>query len=356
MSTTESSVSLCRAAVAEPFTLLSKDNAEGFAQYQNLSNWARHLRGTYPLWSLQPRAYAALRSTDLPTTYPLRKIARSIAVDEGLLGNPTRGMLTDKQCWLPMVLDSRRCGLSRDEVGSWISDSVEEAEGELRFIGSFGSSFPRNLEGPLLASYEDNTEYSDGGYCSPYEDIGVELVTLVEERDAAAPGTEERRSAQKALEDFVESLSISVRGRPTVLRDEAAKAIFDEGCRLIGLSTEAFELDIALGNTAERVFEAHMIPKGDMLEWAIRLVMPNLSQLELRALLRGVRAGHHVTHGGEVFAREFTLQLMAHRLRTAADAVARKVMGGWDAATYESVEPQCAICGAVHAGTATTNA
>lgn len=348
MSTTESSVSLLRAVVAEPFTLLSKDKADGFANYQNLSNWARHLRATYPLWSLQPRAYAALRSTDLPTTYPLRKIARSIAVDEGLLDNPMRGMLTDKQCWLPMVLDSRRCGLSRDEVGSWISDSVEEVDGELRLIGSFGSSFPRNLEGALLASYEDNTEYSDGGYISPYEDIGVELVTLVEERDAAAPGTEERRSAQKALEDFVESFSISVRGRPTVLRDEPAKTIFGEGCRLIALCTEAFERDIVLGNTAERVFEAYLIPRREMLEWAIRLVLPNFSQLELRTLLRRVRAGNHVTQDREAFAREFALQIVAHRLRTSTDAVARKVMGGWDAATYESADQRCAICEAVH--------
>jgi hypothetical protein len=355
MSTSESSVSLLRAAAAEPFALLTEQNAEGFAQYQNLSNWARHLRASYPLWSLQPRAYAALRSTDLPTTYPLRKIAQSIAVDEGLLGNPMRGMLTDKHCWLPMVLDSRRCGLSRDDVGSWISDSVDEVDGELRLIGSFGSLFPRNLEGAVLASYEENTEYSDGGYISPYEEIGVELVRLIEERDAVA-GTNERALAQKRLDEFVKSLSVKVPGSPTILRDEPAKKIFDEGCRLIALCAEAFEQDIVLGNTAERVFDAYMIPRCEMLEWATRLVLPNLSQLELRALLRRVRASNHVTQGREIFAREFTLQLMAHRLRTVPDAVARKVMGGWDAATYETYDQQCAICEAVHERTATTSA
>lgn len=355
MSTTESSVSLLRAVVAEPFTLLSKDKADGLANYQNLSNWARHLRATYPLWSLQPRAYAALRSTDLPTTYPLRKIAQSIAIDEGLLDNPMRGMLTDKQCWLPMVLDSRRRGLSLDEIGSWISDSVEEVDGELRLIGSFGSSFPRNLDGALLASYEDNTEYSDGGYISPYEEIGVELVRLIEERDAAA-GSHERDVAQKQLDDFVRSLSVKVRGAPTILRDEPAKTIFEEGCRLIAFCAEAFERDIVLGNTAEKVFEAHTIPTSDTLEWAIRLVLPNLSQLELRALLHRVRAGQHVAKGRDVFAREFTLQLISHRLRMAADAVARKVMGGWDASAYESFEQQCAVCGGVHERATATSA
>src|SRR5207248_9240915 len=117
-------VTLLHQAVAEPFLLWSERGEHGAARWPPaLCDWARRLRTNYPLWALQPRAYAALNDTGLPTVYPLRALARSIGMDEGLLELSGQIPSLEKKGWLTMVIDNRRCNLCRQDRPSWLSDS-----------------------------------------------------------------------------------------------------------------------------------------------------------------------------------------------------------------------------------------
>jgi hypothetical protein len=55
------------------------------------------------------------------------------------------------------------------------------------------------LEGPILADYEQSSEDHIGGYISPYEDIGLTTVNLVETFESSPAGSVERAAAKKEL-------------------------------------------------------------------------------------------------------------------------------------------------------------
>jgi hypothetical protein len=345
----EQTIPLLRGAVAEPFLVVSEIADHGTPHSRiAIWDWARHLRTEYPLWAFQPHAYAALTKAELPTTYPLRTLVRSIADDEGLQELSGQLPSLDAHGWLTMVVDSRRCGLFRDEGGSWVSDSVEEVDGQFRFYGTFGIGFPQVLNGPVLAYYEPDTEYTIGGYISPYEDIGVQLVNLVEDREAAPAGSAERVGAQKRLDEFLEELGNRVRGRPTVLRDSAAKRIFEEGRELNALLWDALGTEVPVAETTRRVLASQGVEPSEMLGWATRLALPNFSDVELRALRRRIRETRHRPPEAVAFADEFTVQLLAHRLRTPVATIARKVMYGRDAELVQASGDACMVCGRKH--------
>src|SRR5688500_14721487 len=109
METHEELVALLGGTLTNPFFVSTRNREEQLAIAQaGLWAWSRHLSTKYPLWSLQPRAYASLNESDLPTVHPLRAFAQSIARDEGLLSVSPRGDAGGFD-WLPALIDHRRC-------------------------------------------------------------------------------------------------------------------------------------------------------------------------------------------------------------------------------------------------------
>ena len=344
----EDAVALFREAVASPFVVIG-DSSKYDSSDSRIAvwDWARHLQSAFPLWSFQPQAYAALLNKELPLTYPLRPFIRSIVRDEAGLEPSSEELSLQGIPALKLVIDGRRYGLSDTSSGAF-SESVEESNGEFRFIGSFGHRFSRLAEGPCLAHYEPDTEYSTGGYISPYEDIGVRLANLVEDREAAPARSEEKRIAKHQLGLFLNEVALKVRGRPTSLPGVVAKRIVQEGSDLVELCWSALAADFPLSELTRRVFTSYSVPPSEMLDWAIRLTVPNFSALELTALRRRGRAIHRSPAAPMSHSRDFAVELLAHRLGRPAAKVARKVMHGWAA---EMVAPRgnCTVCQQTHA-------
>lgn len=149
---------------------------------------------------------------------------------------------------------------------------------------------PRILDGPVLATYESDTQYSIGGYDSPYEEIGLELMALLDARNAARSGTPERASANRRLGEFLVGVGGSVHGRPTVLRRAAARKLAEEGFPLFRALWEAFATPIKLNPRVQRVLRGLAGGNVEPEEWALRLVLPTFSALEIQAMVRNIRA------------------------------------------------------------------
>jgi hypothetical protein len=303
--------------------------------------WARELPARYPFWSLQPRRYAALNKTDLPTTYPLPKLVKSIAGDEEGLVSPD-GMVEG----LPALIDARRCKLCRGD--SWGPEYVERV-GEGRYEVSsiqLGLRFPSIVDGPILAFNEPDTEYTIGGYYSPYEEIGMELVSLVEAREAAS-GTSEGAEAQDRLDEFLGRVAGRARGRPTSLRDDVGRALFEEGRSFVAVCWEALVTPIALHDDTRAVLAALGVAEADHELSALQLALPNLSTRELLALRDRARAVNNRT-APSTSVEGFTVHVLAHRLRVGVSTVSRKVFDGWTAEALVAPGAACVICDQVH--------
>ncbi|HEX8696984.1 MAG TPA: hypothetical protein VF746_31490 [Longimicrobium sp.] len=167
---------LVRRATAQPLIVRQGDTVDNA---DALNEWGRVLGERWPLWALRAEAFRRLNG--LPAlTYPLSGFVSSICRDEGLeRSSSVEG--------LDALFDHRRVALVTGERFAWDrAELCEDEDEEARSWWSFGSvAFPRILDGPVLATYEPDTQYSIGGYDSPYEEIGVELVTLLDERNAA---------------------------------------------------------------------------------------------------------------------------------------------------------------------------
>jgi hypothetical protein len=337
-----SGASLLRRAISDPFIILSaSDGTDGFF----LWDWARHLRSSFPLWCFRPHSFAALHRGELPTTHPLGQIIRSVVADESAECS-NESFALDGPDALPLILDSRRCSLA-DARAAGFSDQVDRDSDRYRLIGCFGARFSRLLDGPVLASSEEDTEYSSGGYASPYEDIGLRIVQLVEARASAVPGTDDWRAASAQIEGYLRDLAIRVPGRPTNLRDAAARRIVDEGEELVRLVASAVGEKLEVSDLTRQVLESFGIQSSEMFAWALRLVVPCFSGLELQAL----EAARRDWRGRpDAFPRDFAVRLLAHRLRLPAATIARKAMDGWAAEVMDPAGVSCRVCGANHGG------
>jgi hypothetical protein len=78
-------------------------------------------------------------------------------------------------------------------------------------------------------------------------------------------------------------------------------------------------------------------------------VLPSLSALEIKAMLRNVRPAAGTRARCSVSAEEFCIHVVAHRLETPVENVARKMKDGW-AAEMMAVTGRCAVCGGMHRG------
>jgi hypothetical protein len=275
-------------------------------------------------------------------------MVRSIVADEESDESAVHSLSLEGAEGLALVLDSRRCGLSEHEQRGGFTDQVVEEDGRFRLFGSFGVRFPRLLDGPVLATYEEDTEYTIGGYFSPYEEIGLRLVQLVEAREAERPGSAGRRAADVELRSFVTGIVLQTRGRPTDLREDAARRIVDEGERLVSLVLKALAEHVEVSERTRMVLTSFAVTPPQMVDWAVRLALPVFSRLEIDALCRSTRELVRRGDRGEAFAREFAVRLLAHRLRRPVAAIARKTTNGWKAEMMGASGPVCEICGVDH--------
>lgn len=327
-----------RRAVAQPLIVKQGDD---FDNADALHEWGMMLGERWPLWALRAEAFRRLNG--LPAlTYPLSACVRSICRDEGLdSASSVEG--------LDALVDHRRVALVTGERFAWDSAELCEDE-EARSWWSFGSvAFPRILDGPVLATYEPDTQYSIGGYDSPYEEIGLELMALLDARNAARSGTPERASANRRLGEFLVGVGGSVHGRPTVLRRAAARKLAEEGFPLFRALWEALATPVEINSRVQRVLRGLAGGSTKPEEWALRLVLPTFSALEIQAMLRNIRVTRGPRTAGMVSAEEFCMHVVAHRLATPIENVARKMKDGWVAEMLAASEG-CAVCGGAHPG------
>ena len=185
---------------------------------------------------------------------------------------------------------------------------------------------------------------------SPYEEIGLELVRLVEAREAARAGSDERASARRLLDEFIRNVARRVGGRPTVISQAAATRIVRQGYKLLSVLWDALATDVALSPATADALDAVVTAGGNVQDWAIRLAVPILSGAEIRALRDGIRAAERLPKESLTPAERFTLQVLAHRLQMPVGTIAHKVMNGWSAEQAEA-DRRCTICGQEHRAT-----
>ncbi len=330
----ESVPDLVRRALAQPL-IVREGGAVEYAVA--LNEWAETLAARWPLWALRAEAYTRLN--DSPAlTYPLSRFVESICRDEGLDGSPSAPAMLEE---LDALVDRRRIALVTGERFSWDTAVLSEEEG-VHSTWSFGSAaFPRILNGPVLASYQEDTPYSIGGYNSPYEEIGIELVELLDQRRAAAPGSPEQIAAKRRLSEFLIRVGGSFQGHPTRLRSTAARQLAQQGFPLFRALWVALATKIEINAKARRVLETLGGASAEREEWALRLVLPNLSAAEIKAMRQKIRVSGPLS--GVHPAEAFCLHVITHRLAIPVEKVARKMKHGW-AAEMIAVSGGCAVC------------
>jgi hypothetical protein len=328
---------LVRRAVAQPLVVREGEAAD-FAHA--LREWGETMAKRWPLWALEAEAYRRMNASPA-LTYPMSRFVESICRDEDLCGTPSSGSLVEG---LDALVDRRRLALVSGERFAW--DTAEITPDGVRSWWSFGTPlFPRVLDGPVLACYEPDTPYSTGGYCSPYEEIGIELVSLLDRRNAAAAKSPERAAAKRALDEFLIGVGGSVHGHPTTLRTRSAKTLAREGFALFEALWSALGSPIQVDPRASHVLQALGGPGTDVEEYALRLVLPTLSALEIKALRDRVRAPHRPVRGVAP-AVEFCVHVTAHRMAVPVESVTRKMKDGWLADMLAG--DNCLVCGIRH--------
>ncbi|HEX8696985.1 MAG TPA: hypothetical protein VF746_31495 [Longimicrobium sp.] len=141
----------------------------------------------------------------------------------------------------------------------------------------------------------------------------------------------------------------NVHGRPTALRRAAARKLAEEGFPLFRALWEALVTPVKVNPRAMSVLRGLGSGRAEPEEWAVRLVLPSLSALEVQAMLRNIRPARRARVGGLVSAEEFCMHVVAHRLATPVENVARKMKDGW-VAEMLAVSEGCAVCGGAHPG------
>jgi hypothetical protein len=305
---------LLEKALAHPLVPLSAEETQGPTRH--VQNWFQFLAQHVPLWVWQAPAYARLHTSDLPTTYPLRLMARSILEDERSEGirKPLAG--------LPAALDHRRSAIAKGNL-----DGVDRL-----FIESRMPEFLPEVVSDL-ARWEP--EAVPGFQPSPYELLAREWVHLIEDCVFATEKSQRNQAAQ-ALNMFRHDMGVRLAShRPREgLPPKVLHALASQGRTLIGICWGMFPLQIS--DETQRTLESQGVPETQVERWATSLVVPCLSGPEILALKdEAARArrwargnGPHPTYQRSV------VWLLAHRLGVHATAVARKVYKRSDAVEY----------------------
>jgi hypothetical protein len=292
-------------------------------RWSNLQRWFRLLVAEFPLWSFQAWEYTRLQGKDLPSSFPLQLIIDSILKDDGI--SPQSALEP-----LDYTVDRRRRSLGY-ERGDLIEYPLDEAQlpgGHAEFYCA-----------PPLFTEESESEHHYDPRTSPYEDLGIELVGLIEERDRARLAGDRDALADavaglKRLEKHI-SAKLGV-GNPGIdPPEEILRALVQEGRRLLGLCWEVCPFE--LSDKADSVLADHGIREEERWVWAIQLALPVLSRLEISVLGKQIRLarGRDSRVVGRPTPRRMAVWIVAHRLGRDASAIARKAGGGSGGAAEE---------------------
>lgn len=294
---------LLSAAITDPFIW----DLEGS---DAVSPWFKYATAVVPLWTLQSEAYLRLQPGDLPSTLPMRAIIRSILRDEGIERN---GWLDP----LPSTLDRRRCAVCRGKTWDQSYFAPQVAGSESLHPGT--SSFKSCEEPDQIVDWDDEGPV---GAHSVYEEIGRELVELIQLRDSEKPGTEEAEEAKRRIDDFLKRISARRgKGRPPKgTTDEILKALYNEGSELLGLAWQVCPPEPSV-RTRKFLKEHGVTDTTEQALWAAHLVLPMLSSKELGQVLR------FVEERGWITPRRLAIIFLAHRLGLERPHVARRLVG-----------------------------
>lgn len=293
-------VKLLRGAVADPLTMQSQSSPDA-----PIAKWYELARQNAPLWTFNPWAFNRGRGDQLPSSFPLRRILESIAMDEEVdladessLGTRLLSHLYGiRVCWS----QTRNC-----------SPSAYHSEGRLR-LGEVTQ--PQDVTSiPILG-------YREPRYDLPFLQIGADLVAYLEEVEAAST-KKRRKKARKELGRYLDSFGGKLaHGRPpTGAPTRILDPLFEQGKWLFGSCWQALPCDPS--EEACAILNELDAPKSEHQLWALRLALPMLSVAEIEAMLRGIAEPYGLPH---TRPRRFTVFSIAHRLGLAAETLARRL-------------------------------
>ena len=304
--------------LAEPFAFLSRD--EGLTESPLIHQWYGYLAGTFRLWSWQSWRFAVLQDTELPSTHPLGILIDSLRSDD----------VGDRRELSPLEsnLNARRLDIA-DEHYSGLSPC-------LVWDGEWPGGAAGFLAFENLYDFTDY-EYATGDLASPYEDIGRELMRLVEARDTARrnENDEALHEAEERLEDFERSLGARLgRGRPREGPSELLlQTLFEEGCELLGLLWHIFPFEVS--DRTHDLLSRFEPSEDERVLWAARLALPQLSRPELRALRDPEERGWTALRGIDPSPQRLCVWILSRRLSLEPVYVARRTVGARASETFE---------------------
>ena len=315
-----SSTILLRKAVANPFAYMPGDDPT--VVIEDITSWYHLALEKAPLWCFSNWDFTALRSNNLPSSYPLRKITWRIAEDEEFdQTDPLATIhLADHLKW---HLFARRVSLGSGGLGC---PEIYRGEGELL-----------QMEWSSAQSYQqipdvDTGSFEDPNYWSEYWEIGSQVCELLEGIEAAK-GKRERQKRKTELDAHLDDLGRKLAwGRPeTGAAKPILDALFDQGRWLFDTCWKS--LPVEPTETVNDLLAELGADPEDYTSWAIRLALPMLSVVEIEALRRQIAEplGRRKPHTPP---RRFTVFSIAHRLGVEAKVLARKLPPKSDARDF----------------------
>lgn len=306
-------IDLLRGAIADPFAIGGVPDGSSA-----IEKWYALARERASLWCFDPSAYQQLRSDDLPSSFPFRRVLGRVIKDE-------RAELRQGGSRIVRHVIARRLGLSDPAKSAsavlatrHASGAPTVSEGEFEYL----RYLPR-----LDATQFTVLDAPPGGDAlvldlSDYWMIGEELVELVEELHAAST-PKERDAAKTALDDFLERIGASLpRGHPPKgARQAVLDALFEQGKWLFGVCWGALPTEPS-SETASLLGELG-IAEADRPAWATRLALPMLSSAELSELRR--QASEPPGRYPNVPPRRLTIFSIAHRLGSEPASLAKRL-------------------------------
>jgi hypothetical protein len=213
---------------------------------------------------------------------------------------------------LPALVDQRRHGLAVQEIEVGV------------VAGSYARFLPSHIDD--LAFFEPDSEHTIGGWVSPYEELGRELLRLVEAFRFADKTN--RQSAKTALHSFLQAIQakLSRRRPPEGPPLRVLGGLLAEARGLFGICFGALR-EFEISDSTRRVLGAQHVPAGQALSWSARLALPVFSRKELSAMWRVAREDPREAITPPPTARKLAVWLLAHRLQMHAPFLARKLLG-----------------------------
>lgn len=272
----------------------------------SVREWLLFLMRQYPLWAFQRHRFASLQVLkNLPATHPLPLIIESILGDDGIEGRPAP---------VSAELDRRRYALLSGELPArWDTEDVRRYPQFLPFVFS------------LVYVPQDGRESRNRG--SLYEELGRELVQLIEARDRALPKTVGRVKAEEGLQNLLRRIgALRPRGKPPeIVVNPLLKELMKEGRALLGLCWTT--LPVEMSDRVVEALERLRVPRSEMPLWIRRLCLPVLSRPEILAMEDQARiaAEWKKGKGFKPTPRTLATWMLARRLGLPATAVARRL-------------------------------